>query len=127
VHQKTFQRVLAARHGQGSAMQPMTGPITRPELQPVPHPMPQATALRKLPLVTLYLTERCNSRCVSCDYWRHGRVGLTLERLQGWLPGLAELGTRVVVFSGGEPVLHPQWAAMAQLLRAQVCAHHRPV
>ena len=29
--------------------------------------------LRRLPLVTLFLSERCNSRCVSCDYWRHGR------------------------------------------------------
>ena len=37
------------------------------------------SALRSLPLATLYLTERCNSRCVTCDYWRHGRVDMTLE------------------------------------------------
>ena len=31
-----------------------------------------------LSLVTLYLTERCNSRCVTCDYWKHGRRDVTL-------------------------------------------------
>ena len=25
------------------------------------------TAIRQLPLVTLYLSERCNSRCLTCD------------------------------------------------------------
>lgn len=92
-------------------MQPMTGPT--------PASMPQPAALRQLPLLTLYLTDRCNSRCVSCDYWRSGRTDITLAAVQALLPGLAELATRVVVFSGGEPLLHAQWAAMARLLRAQ--------
>ena len=74
---------------------------------------------RSLPLVTLYLTERCNSRCVSCDYWRHGRQDMSLDAVRRWLPGFATLGTRVILFSGGEPLLHPQWPAIAQLLRAQ--------
>ena len=38
-------------------------------------PRSRPTMQRTLPLVTLYLTERCNSRCVTCDYWRHGRQG----------------------------------------------------
>jgi len=44
----------------------MDGPITSPRLQ-------------RLPLITLYLTERCNSRCVTCDYWRHGRADMERE------------------------------------------------
>ena len=75
------------------------------------------TPLQRLPLVTLYLTERCNSRCVTCDYWRNGRVDMTLERLRGLLPSLQRLQTRVALLSGGEPLLNPQWAQMAQLLR----------
>ena len=75
------------------------------------------TPLQRLPLVTLYLTERCNSRCVTCDYWRNGRVDMTVERLQGLLPGLQRLQTRVALLSGGEPLLNPAWAEMAQLLR----------
>jgi MoaA/NifB/PqqE/SkfB family radical SAM enzyme len=74
--------------------------------------------LRRLPLVTLYLTERCNSRCVSCDYWRHGRSDMNLEAVTRLLPSLTRLQTQVVLLSGGEPLLNPAWADIAQLLRA---------
>jgi Fe-coproporphyrin III synthase len=71
-----------------------------------------------LPLVTLYLTERCNSRCVTCDYWRHGRKDVTLESVRRLLPELETLGTRTALISGGEPLLNPQWPEIATLLRA---------
>ncbi len=73
--------------------------------------------IRQLPLVTLYLTDRCNSRCVTCDYWRHGRADLTLQAVERFLPSLEVLQTRVALISGGEPLLHPQWAQIAQRLR----------
>ena len=73
--------------------------------------------LQRLPLVTLYLTERCNSRCVTCDYWRHGRADMSLRAVQRLLPSLAQLETRVVLLSGGEPLLNPDWSAIAQKLR----------
>jgi MoaA/NifB/PqqE/SkfB family radical SAM enzyme len=79
----------------------------------------QASRLRSVPLITLHLTERCNSRCVSCDYWRHGRKDMTLESITELLPDLRELGTRAILISGGEPLLHPQWAEIALLLRDQ--------
>src|SRR3954471_14685532 len=72
----------------------------------------------RLPLVTFYLTERCNSRCVSCDYWRHGRRDASLDSVRQVLPDLARLGTRVALLSGGEPLLNPEWQAIAALLRA---------
>lgn len=78
-----------------------------------------AAPITRLPLVTLYLTERCNSRCVSCDYWRHGTQDLDLATVERLLPGLAELGTQTVLVSGGEPLLHPQWAVIAERLRRQ--------
>ena len=74
--------------------------------------------LRQLPLVTLYLSERCNSRCVSCDYWRNGRAEVDLAAVEALLPDLAELQTRVALISGGEPLLNPEWPQIAQLLRA---------
>lgn len=73
----------------------------------------------RLPLVTLYLSERCNSRCISCDYWRNGRADMTLERVAGLLPSLEALGTEVVLISGGEPLLNREWQAIASLLRAK--------
>jgi Fe-coproporphyrin III synthase len=33
------------------------------------------------------------------------------------LPSFAQLRTRMVLISGGEPLLHPEWSAIAQLLR----------
>ncbi len=84
-----------------------------------PGSLHSAAALRSLPLATLYLTERCNSRCVTCDYWRHGRVDMSFESVGRWLPGLEALGTQVVLISGGEPLLHPQWKQIAGLLRSR--------
>jgi MoaA/NifB/PqqE/SkfB family radical SAM enzyme len=74
--------------------------------------------LQQLPLVTLYVTDRCNSRCVTCDYWRHGRDDMTLAAVSRLLPSFAELRTQIVLLSGGEPLLNPEWAAIAQTLRA---------
>src|SRR5580698_4138089 len=73
--------------------------------------------LHRLPLVTLYLSERCNSRCVTCDYWRNGRADMSLATVKSLLPDLAKLQTQVVLISGGEPLVNPEWAEIAQLLR----------
>lgn len=73
--------------------------------------------LARLPLVTLYVTDRCNSRCVTCDYWRHGRDDMDLAAVTRLLPSFAQLGTQMVLLSGGEPLLNPEWAAIAELLR----------
>jgi Fe-coproporphyrin III synthase len=74
--------------------------------------------IRHLPLVTLYLSERCNSRCATCDYWRHGRADMDLTAVLRLLPSLARLGTELALISGGEPLLNPEWIEIAQLLRA---------
>ena len=84
----------------------------------VERPRALAAPVTRLPLATLYLTERCNSRCISCDYWRHGRRDIDVETVKSLLPGLRELGTQTVLVSGGEPLLHPQWAQIAALLRS---------
>jgi radical SAM protein with 4Fe4S-binding SPASM domain len=75
--------------------------------------------LHRLPLVTLYLTERCNSRCVTCDYWRHGRADMSLDTIKRLTPSLKRLGTQVALLSGGEPLLNPDWAPIAETLREQ--------
>ncbi len=96
------------------------GPAPTAPAPPAPAPGSRATPpLRHLPLVTLYLTDRCNSRCTTCDYWRHGRTDISLESVRRLLPGLREAGTRIVLISGGEPLLHPDWESIAGLLRSQ--------
>jgi MoaA/NifB/PqqE/SkfB family radical SAM enzyme len=78
---------------------------------------PASLQLQRLPLVTLYLTERCNSRCVTCDYWRNGRLDMNLASVVRLMPSLARLGTRVALISGGEPLLNPEWQDIARLLK----------
>jgi Fe-coproporphyrin III synthase len=76
-------------------------------------------ALERLPLVTLYLSERCNSRCITCDYWRHGVADMSFDSVRRLLPDLARLRTQVALISGGEPLLNPEWPQIAELLRRQ--------
>jgi Fe-coproporphyrin III synthase len=78
---------------------------------------PPPSRLERLPLVTLYFTERCNSRCVTCDYWRHGRLDTSKESVARLVPSLERLGTRVALLSGGEPLLNPEWQEIARLLK----------
>jgi Fe-coproporphyrin III synthase len=75
------------------------------------------SCLQRLPLVTLYMTERCNSRCVTCDYWRHGRADMSLDAVKRLTPSFRRLGTEVALLSGGEPLLNPDWVPIAELLR----------
>jgi len=78
-----------------------------------------------LPLVMFYPTSRCNSRCNSCDWWKHGgESDLTLDeigRVAAILPGL---GTQLVVFSGGEPLLRSDVFDAAALFRREGLALH---
>jgi MoaA/NifB/PqqE/SkfB family radical SAM enzyme len=78
-----------------------------------------------LPLVVFYPTSRCNSRCVSCEWWRQSGEGdLTIDEIDRLAGSLPSLGTRVVVFSGGEPLLRPEVFDAALMFRARGLALH---
>ena len=71
-----------------------------------------------LPLLVFFPTSRCNSRCVSCDWWKaSGEGDLTLDEIARIARALPGLGTRVVLFSGGEPLLRPEVFEIAGLFR----------
>ena len=73
-----------------------------------------------LPLLIFYPTGRCNSRCISCDWWKQSGVDdLALDEIATLAAALPALGTRLVVFSGGEPLLRPEVFGAAALFRAQ--------
>jgi MoaA/NifB/PqqE/SkfB family radical SAM enzyme len=72
-----------------------------------------------IPLLIFYPTSRCNSRCVSCDWWKCSGAGdLTLPEIGDVARSMPALGTRLVVFSGGEPLLRPEVFEAAGLFRA---------
>jgi MoaA/NifB/PqqE/SkfB family radical SAM enzyme len=73
-----------------------------------------------LPLLIFYPTARCNSRCISCDWWRaDGRDDLSLEEIRALVSELPALGVRLVVFSGGEALRRRDVYEIADLFRAQ--------
>jgi Fe-coproporphyrin III synthase len=70
-----------------------------------------------LPLVVLYLTDGCNSRCITCDIWRLPRRNMEMALVAQLAAEFPALGVRQVVLSGGEAMQHPQWPAVAQRFR----------
>jgi MoaA/NifB/PqqE/SkfB family radical SAM enzyme len=71
-----------------------------------------------LPVVVFFPTSRCNSRCVSCDWWKCSGAGdLTLKEIEAVANALPALGTRMVLFSGGEPLLRPEVFDAAAMFR----------
>lgn len=73
-----------------------------------------------VPILMFAPTSRCNSRCVSCDWWRSdGQGELTLDEVKKLALELPGLGTRLVVFTGGEPLLRPDVMALADAFLAQ--------
>ena len=78
-----------------------------------------------LPMVIFFPTSRCNSRCVSCDWWKcSGEGDLSLDEIDGVARSLPALGTQIVLFSGGEPLLRPEVFDAARMFRAQGMTLH---
>lgn len=78
-----------------------------------------------LPLVIFYPTSRCNSRCISCDWWKQSGAGdLSLEEIESVAASVADLGTQLVVFSGGEPLLRPEVFEAARRFRSRGITLH---
>jgi MoaA/NifB/PqqE/SkfB family radical SAM enzyme len=78
-----------------------------------------------LPMVLFAPTARCNSRCRSCDWWRaDGKTDLGLDEIRGLAAQLPGLGTRVVVFTGGEPLVRADVMEVADLFLEQGLTLH---
>jgi len=78
-----------------------------------------------LPIVIFFPTSRCNSRCISCDWWKSsGDDDLTLAEIDAVAESLPVLGTKLVAFSGGEPLLRPDVFQAARLFRSRGMALH---
>jgi MoaA/NifB/PqqE/SkfB family radical SAM enzyme len=63
-----------------------------------------------MPLVcNYYLTLRCNARCTFCNLWEQKDAPLAQPvAVQRNIRQLPSVGVRIIDFTGGEPLLHPQ-------------------
>ena len=72
---------------------------------------------------SLELTYRCNWRCVFCYNPRHhDQRGLSGAEWIGVLDELRALGTLYVSLTGGEPLTHPEFFAIARGVRERAFA-----
>ncbi len=77
-------------------------------------------ALSRPMTANLILTERCNSRCTTCDYWKRNvraKDELSLKDIERIAGDLAAMGTRMVALSGGEPTLREDLAAIVRAFK----------
>ena len=93
---------------------------------PAPLPAPALAAvtpdhtIRTLPVLVLFPHNRCNCRCLMCDIWRIRQVReITLRDLEPHWEAIRALQVRWVVFSGGEPQMHSDLAALGRLFRSE--------
>jgi MoaA/NifB/PqqE/SkfB family radical SAM enzyme len=78
-----------------------------------------------LPIAVVYPTGRCNSRCLSCAWWQTpGDDEMTIAEFRALGVALRSLGTRLVVVSGGEPLLRDDIWEIVESFRAQGLVLH---
>lgn len=73
--------------------------------------------LQKLPLLVLYLTDGCNSRCTMCDIWQAPRRNMDMQLVDELVADAVRLQTEMVLLSGGEAMQHPHWPEIATQFR----------
>jgi MoaA/NifB/PqqE/SkfB family radical SAM enzyme len=69
-------------------------------------------------LVHIIPIRRCNIDCGYCNEYDKVSPPVPFETMNARIDKLAELGTAVVAFSGGEPLLHPQLDDLIRRIRS---------
>ena len=74
-----------------------------------------------LPIAILMPHSSCNCRCRICDIWKgnHNLKQLTKEDIDPLLKSFRKLGTRQIVMSGGEALLHNGFFELCKLLKKE--------
>ena len=70
-------------------------------------------------LVQIIPTRRCNIDCGYCNEYDKVSAPVPTQTLRDRIDKLASLGTSVVAFSGGEPMLHPDLDALIRHIRSR--------
>ena len=76
--------------------------------------------IHTLPIVVLTPHSGCNCRCVMCDIWMANdrREELSRDDLERHVRDFQALGVRMVVLTGGEPLMHANLWGLCEVLRA---------
>lgn len=79
----------------------------------------QTHVISSLPIAILMPHSACNCRCVMCDIWKDNKnlKQLTEDDIRGLLVTFEKLNTQMVLMSGGEAVLHPNFFRFCEILK----------
>src|ERR1700743_3574269 len=74
-----------------------------------------------MPVVIIMPHSACNCRCIMCDIWKDNKnlKQLTESDVQKLLIPLKKLGIKVVVMSGGEALLNPNFFRLCDILKRE--------
>ena len=74
-----------------------------------------------LPIVILMPHSRCNCRCVMCDIWKgNNNVNQLAEKdISDLLDSLRKFKTKVIVMSGGEALMHPNFFRLCKIIKSR--------
>lgn len=76
----------------------------------------------KRPVVVFNCTKRCNLKCVHCYSHSTGALGeheLTTDEAKAFITDIADFGSPVILFSGGEPLTRPDIVELIEFANAQ--------
>ncbi len=78
----------------------------------------QTHHISALPVAIIMPHSACNCRCVICDIWKDNKnlTQLQPEDISTLLTSLEKLGTKQVVLSGGEALLHPRFFQLCEMI-----------
>jgi len=77
--------------------------------------MPFRPVSDPLRLASVEITQRCNNQCCYCEQAQAER-DMPVERFAALLDELAAMGIQAVALGGGEPTLHPELAALLEIV-----------
>lgn len=67
--------------------------------------------------INMYLTNRCNSRCVICNHWEQPtKYDLSLKAIDDVISSRS-VNRSGILLQGGEPLLHPEFEKILELLK----------
>ncbi|MFC2094320.1 radical SAM protein [Bacteroidota bacterium] len=81
----------------------------------------KSNRIYSMPIVILMPHSRCNCRCVMCDIWKGNNNVQQLNEtdIEQLLSSLKKLKTRLVVMSGGEALMHPNFFRLCDILSSR--------
>lgn len=71
-----------------------------------------------LEVANVVLTNKCNSKCISCDYWRiHDICELDMQSIESFFGILNDYSVSHILLTGGEPTIHSRFNELVRLAK----------